>query len=106
MNALRLVVAKCLGGLEDEIEGVALRMLDQLLLEGVEGNAKTSDKLEGTLCAGLLLEVFLAVDDRIQLIYDRHEFIGCLIHTLLYIFVSGCKGNHFNPYTCLFWLKI
>lgn len=97
VNALRLVGTKGLCWLDGEIEGVALGMLDHLPLEGVEGNAKTSDKLEGTLRARFLLKILLAVDNRIQLIFDRHELIGNFIHTLLYIYVSGCKGNHFNP---------
>ena len=97
MNALRLVGTKGLCWLDGEIESVALGMLNHLLLESVEGDAKTCDKLEGALRACLLLEILLSVDNRIQLILDRHELIGNFIHTLLYIYVSGCKGNHFNP---------
>ena len=49
MNAQRLVDTECLFWLEDEVETVALGMLDDLLLESIEGDAKTSDKLERTL---------------------------------------------------------
>ena len=49
VNALRFVGAKGLLRREDKVESIALRMLGYLLLEGVEGNAKTSDKLEGAL---------------------------------------------------------
>ena len=49
MNALWLVGAKGLLRCEDKVEGVALRMLGHLSLESVEGDAKTSDKLEGAL---------------------------------------------------------
>ena len=97
MNALRLVGTEGLLRGEGEVEGVALRMLGHFRLESVEGDTKTSDKLEGALCARLFLELFLAVSHRVQLIHDRHKLIGCLIHTLLYISVSVCKGNHFNP---------
>ena len=97
MNPLRFVGTESLFWFEGKIEGVALRMIDHRLLESVEGDAETSDKLEGTLRACFLLEILLAVGNRIQLILDRHELIGNFIHTLLYINVSGCKGNHFNP---------
>ena len=56
MHALRLVGAKGLFWLEDKVEGVTLRMVDHLLLESVEGDAKTSDKLEGALRACFLLQ--------------------------------------------------
>ena len=49
MNTLGLVGTEGLCWLENKVEAVALRMLDHLLLEGVEGDAKTCDKLEGVL---------------------------------------------------------
>ena len=49
MDALRLVDTECLFRLELEVEAVALGMQDHLLLESVEGDAETCDKLEGTL---------------------------------------------------------
>ena len=49
MHALRLVGSKGLCWLEHEIEAVALCVLYHLLLERIEGDAKTSDKLEGAL---------------------------------------------------------
>ena len=106
MHTLRLVGAKGLFWREDEVEGVALRMVDHLLLESVEGDAKTSDKLEGALRACFLLQCLISVSDGIQLILDGHEFIGNFLHTLLYIYDSGCKGNHFNPKMRLFRQKI
>ena len=106
MHALRLVGAKGLFWREDKVEGVALRMVDHLLLESVEGDAKTSDKLEGALRACFLLQCLIAVSDGIQLILDGHELIGNFLHTLLYIYDSGCKGNHFNPKMRLFRQKI
>ena len=106
MNALGLIGTEGTGRLDGEIESVALGMLDHLLLECVEGDAKTSDKLEGTLRARFLLKILIAVDNRVQLILDRHELIGNFIHTLFYIYVSGCKGNHFNPKMCFFCSKI
>ena len=87
MHTLRLVGTKGLFWLEDEVEGVAFRMVDHLLLESVEGDAKTSDKLEGTLRARFLLKILITVDNRVQLILDRHELIGNFIHTLLYIYM-------------------
>ena len=87
MNALGLVGTESLLGGEGEVEGVALRMLGHFLLKGVECDAKTSNKLEGALCAGLFLEFLLTVGHCIQLVYHRHELIGCLIHTLLYIYL-------------------
>ena len=87
MNALGLVGTEGLCWLDGEIEGVAFRMLDHLLLKRVEGDAKTGDKLEGALRACFLLKRLLAVDNRIQLIFDRHELIGNFIHTLLYIYM-------------------
>ena len=89
MNALRFVGTESLFWLEGKVEGVALRMIDHRLLESVEGDAKTSDELEGALRACFLLEILLAVDDGIQLILDRHELIGNFIHTLfIYICFS------------------
>ena len=49
MDALRLVDTECLLRLELEVEAVALGMLDHLLLESVEGDAETCDKVEGAL---------------------------------------------------------
>ena len=49
MDALRLVGTECLLRLELEVEAVTLSMLDHLLLESVEGDAETCDKLEGAL---------------------------------------------------------
>ena len=106
MNALRFVGTESLFWLEGKVEGVALRMIDHRLLESVEGDAKTSDELEGALRACFLLQCLIAVSDGIQLILDGHEFIGNFLHTLLYIYDSGCKGNHFNPKMRLFRQKI
>lgn len=69
VNALRFVGAKGLLRREDKVESIALRMLGYLLLEGVEGNAKTSNKLEWALCACLFLEFLLAISHGIQFVY-------------------------------------
>lgn len=106
MNALGLIGTEGTGWFDGEIESVALGMLDHLLFECIEGDAKTSDKLEGPLRARFLLEILITVDNRVQLILDRHELIGNFFHTLFYIYVSGCKGNHFNPKMRFFYLKI
>ena len=91
MNTLRLVGTEGLLGGEGEVEGVALRMLGHLLLESVEGDAKTRNKLEGALCARLFLEFLLTVGNRVQLVHNRHKLIGSLIHTLLYIMFQVAK---------------
>ena len=87
MNALWLISAKGLCGLEGKVEDVALRMLGYFLFKSVESDSKTCDKLEGTLCASLFLEFLLTVSDGIQLVYHRHKLVGFLIHTLLYIYL-------------------
>lgn len=69
VNALRFVGAKGLLRREDKVESIALRMLGYLLLESVEGNAKTSNKLEWALCACLFLEFLLAISHGIQFVY-------------------------------------
>ena len=65
MNALWLISAKGLCGLEGKVEDVALRMLGHFLFKSVESDSKTCDKLEGTLCASLFLEFLLTVSDGI-----------------------------------------
>ena len=63
--SLRIVNAESLCWLQGEVEGCAFLVLDHLLLETVEGDAKAGDQLKGALFACLLLKVLLTVSDGI-----------------------------------------
>ena len=65
VHSLGIVGAEGLCRLESEVEGCAFLMLDDFLLEAVEGDAKACDKLEGAFLACLFLEVLLVVSDGI-----------------------------------------
>ena len=80
--ALRHVFSESLRRFQKEVEGVAFRQLHHLLLESVEGNAESCDKLEGAFCAGLFLKGLLSIGYSVQLVHDRHKLVGCFIHTL------------------------
>ena len=57
----RLIGPECFCGLEHEVEGRTLFNPHQFLFKGIEGNAKTRDKLKRFLRIRLLLQGFLAV---------------------------------------------
>lgn len=70
VDPLRFIGTESLVWLEAEVERGTFLQIYQFLLELVECDAESCDKLKRVLCAGLFLQVFLAiVGDRIQLIY-------------------------------------
>ena len=81
VNALLVIIAKSLAGLEGEVKLCSWLKINDLLLELVERHAEAADEDEGIALLSLLFEMLLAVFvDRIELIAHRNVLVLLVVH--------------------------